>query len=142
MEDLKDKKFNPSTSVSITIFWVLVILFVTLLAVIFISGLWESFRGYSWYLLLFTLFLLLGLGIALIILVTREGIRGKLRVFLILTGASAFATPAGIFLHNLTYPIMGNYIFFVMGMIIGPLLFVIFAIGSGVILSRIKSEKK
>ncbi len=142
MIEEKEKKFNPSTSVSITIFWIIVILFITLLMVILISGLWESFRGYAWYLLLFTLFILLGLGITLIVLVVREKIRGGLRILLILNGVSAFFTPAGIFLHNLTYPIMGNYIFFIIGIVLGPLLFIISSIGSRISLIKIKSKKK
>ncbi|MGM0366089.1 MAG: hypothetical protein ACQEP5_06080 [Actinomycetota bacterium] len=142
MEDLKKREFNPSTSAAITIFWILVVLFGALLVAVFIAGLWESFRGYSWYLLFFTLFLLLGLGATLIVLVVRERARGRLRVFLVISGISAFATPAGIFLHNYTYPVMGNYVFFVIGMVIAPVLFVVSAIGTKITLSRLKSGKK
>jgi len=94
---------------------------------------------------------LFSLGIALILLTVKEKARGMLRKFLILTGASAVGIPLSIVLHNAVYGILIYWFgadfwdrtgagdepfFFIMGIIICPLGFLVGAVGSIVLAIR------
>lgn len=97
----------------------------------------------------------LGLGLLLVIVTLRQRVGGKLKFFLILTGASAVAFVASMLLHNLIYGlfvfffgpefwmnigIMDEPIFFFIAVLICPIAFLVGVIGS--IIMLIKEAKK
>jgi O-antigen ligase len=101
-----------------TIFWVLVGIFVLLLAYFLIPAFQDrvSFIASSLIILLFLL------GGALFFMVWRSDIQGALRKFLLLTGASALGFLISVFLHNAFYALgvvtnSFNEVFSLMGII-------------------------
>lgn len=134
------------------ILWVLVGVFVVIVCTMFIP----AFRGYIN--LLFIMIsgaLLLLLGRALIFLTLKQKVEGKLKKFLILTGASAGGYIIFSILHNLFYGLgeitshitILSYlmralevIFFLIAIFACPIGFLVGAIGSIVLL--VKERKK
>jgi len=90
------KKYSTSA-----IFWGLVGVFVVILAEFFIPVFRDLFRGSLLFLLPIAVFFLFGL--VLVILTIKERVAGRLRKFLLLTGASAIGFFAGVILHNAFY---------------------------------------
>ena len=130
----------------ITTFWVLMGMFIVILCQFFVPVFSELFRGSLFFLSPILLFSLLG-GL-LIFLTRKEKVEGKLKKFLILTGASAAGFFIFVLLHNLFYAfgvIAGDIIvlrylmeifhatFFLVAIFVCPLGFLIGAIGSIVI---------
>jgi len=78
------------------------------------------------------------LGTALIIVAIKQKVEGKLKFFLILTGASAVGFVASMLLHNFTYGIFQNedLVFFLVAVLVCPLAFLIGTVGSVVILLK------
>jgi hypothetical protein len=85
----------------------------------------------------------LGLGITLLVLTVRAKMRGLLKKFFLLTGASAIGLPASAVLHNLVYALFIYFfgegfwgaggdepVFFILATIVCPLGFLTGAIGS------------
>ena len=138
---------------TIIIFWALIGVFIVVLGELFIPAFGNLFRGSELFLVPMAIFSLLGL--ALLILILKEKMTGKLKKFLMLTGASATGFFVFIFLHNFVY---GAFIyffgpdfwekigtgdepfFFIMAIIVCPIGFLVGAIGSAVLL--IKNRKK
>jgi len=87
-------------SLTIT-FWALVGFFLFILSEFFIPAIGGLFKGSDLFLLPFIIFSLL--GIVLIFLTLKKKIKGVLRKFLLLTGASAVGFFLFIFLHNAFY---------------------------------------
>ena len=84
------------------VFWSLIVIFILLVSYFIISSELDTFK------FLFPILAVLGLiflllGITLIFLTIKQKIKGKLKIFLILTGASAISPLVFSILHNLFY---------------------------------------
>jgi len=88
-------------------------------------------------------FIFLVLGIVLIVLAVKADIPRKLKIYLIMVGASAASFLTGVILHNLVYALMivifgegfwgeggDEAFFFIVALIVAPLMFVVGVIGS------------
>ncbi len=85
----------------ISVFWALVGVFFVIVSEFYVPAVKEFFMGSILFLLPFLVFFLL--GIVLIFFTLKEKVTGKLKKFLILTGASAAGFFIFIFLHNIFY---------------------------------------
>lgn len=109
----------------------------------------DIFRGSELFLVPIAVFFLLGL--ALVILTVKERVAGRLKKFLLLTGASAMGFFAGVILHNVFYALAivakeitvlkyifeGLHVFFFLVAIpICPIAFLVGIIGSIVLLVK------
>jgi len=89
------------------------------------------------------------LGLALAVMAVKQKVEGKLKFFLILTGASAVVFVASIFLHNFIYDLFiflfgSNFcinvglkdelVFFFIALLVCPIAFLVGAVGSIVLL--------
>jgi len=83
------------------IFWVLVGIFVVIVSVLFVPAFRESLANFLFVIISGILFFLL--GAALIFLTVKGKVRGMLKKFLILTGASSAGLSVSSFLHNIIY---------------------------------------
>lgn len=139
------KKSNKTIQKAIAIFWVLIVS-----VIVFVSGtyFWEWLRGTSFLPAIAALFLL---GIALIFFTLKEKIKGKLKLFFLLTGSSIVGFFVFVILHNLFYAlgIITSHItvlkylmeilhvtFFIIAVLICPIGFLVGAIGSIVLLIK------
>ena len=84
-----------------TIFWLLAGVFVLILCQFFIPAFRDIFRGSLLFLSPLTVFFVLGL--LLLVLTLKSKIQGRLRKFLLITGASAAGFFLSVFLHNFFY---------------------------------------
>ena len=127
----------------IAVFWALVGTFVLVVSEIFVPAVGEVFQGPLLFLLPFAIFFLL--GVALLVLTLRRKVEGKLKKFLILTGLGAAGFFVCVLLHNFLYALgvlteniaVLHYLFeflhaafFLIGLLLCPLAFVIGVIGS------------
>lgn len=73
-----------------------------------------------------------GLGITLIVLTIKQKIAGNLKVFLLLTGASAAGYLVFVALHNLVSALLDTEepVFFILAAILCPLGFLVGAVGT------------
>lgn len=126
---------KPNTAI-LSLFWALLAIFIILLGFIVALNLTSSLREYGKFIFPVVLSIFLLLSLALLIMALREKIEKKLKIFLILTGASALGTAAGILLENFLTGTLGEGIFFVIGVIIAPLGFLAGMIGSIVCLTK------
>lgn len=89
------------------------------------------------------------LGVALIILTVKRKIKGKLKWFLIITGASSAAILPSAVLHNLVYALFIYWFgegfwakggdepfFFILAVIVAPIAFLVGAVGSMILLKN------
>ena len=107
------------------VFWALVGIFLLILSQILVPAVRDLFRGSLLFLVPFAVFFLL--GAALIFLTLKKKVKGKLKKFLILAGASATGFFISVLLHNL---ILGDEpVFFLLAIIVCPIGFLIGAIG-------------
>jgi hypothetical protein len=140
-----------------SIFWALVGAFVVVLGTIFIgvpifgrlqmSPLFGAIFGGA--IALFGLGVV-GLGVTLLVLTVKAKVRGILKKFFLLTGASAAGLPVFAVLHNLVYGLLiyffgANFwartggdepVFFILAITVCPIAFLVGAIGSIVLFSR------
>jgi len=126
------------------IFWALVGVFVVIVCVFAIPAARELLMGLHFIAISGAVFCLL--GIALIVLTVKEKVRGLVKKFLLLTGASAVGIPASIFLHNAIYglvfvnilnrPDIDEPFFFIMAIIVCPIGFLVGVVGSIVLAKR------
>ena len=134
---------------SLITFWMLIGVFFLILAEFFIPAIRDLFMGSILFLGPFAVFFLL--GAVLLFLVIRGSVKGILKKFLILTGASAAGFFVCVILHNAFYAlgtvtndiIVLNYlvealhiIFFLIAIFACPLGFLIGAVGSIVMLIK------
>lgn len=138
-----------------SIFWALVGAFAVMLGTICVVPLFgrleESALFHTLYIGTLALFGLgmLGLGITLLVLTVKTKVRGMLKKFFLLTGASAVGLPVFVLLHNLVYALFiyffgANFwggigdepFFFIMATMICPLGFLVGAVGSIVLFVR------
>lgn len=128
-----------------TVFWLLMGVFVIILGIFFVPVIRDLFRGELFLVFPFIFSLL---GAVLLFLTLKKKVKGKIRKFLILTGASSTGFFIGILLHNVFYAlgIVAGHIaplrflaealhvaFFIIAVLICPLGFLIGAIGSIII---------
>ena len=138
-----------------TIFWLLIGVFAIVLAEFFIPAFRNLFKSSLLFLLPIAVFFLLGL--ALILSTLKQRITGKLKKFLLLTGASASGFFVSILLHNFIYAlstvtghiIVLNYLvealhmtFFFIAIIVCPIGFLVGIIGSALLLIKNKKVGK
>jgi len=150
MDKLSSKLFVKKSTV--VTFWVLVGVFLVVLGQFFIPAFGDSLSGSKLFLIPIVFFSLL--GITLLVLTLREKVTGKLKKFLILTGASATGFFVFIFLHNAFYALgtitnhimalkylIGafNVIFFIIAIFICPIGFLVGIVGT--ILIQVRNEK-
>jgi len=154
-EQNSKREAGTLTAAMVSVFWASVVVFALLGVVI---GPFEALpEGGMWF--RYTFFpgiaLLFVLGIALIVLTVRARMRGALKVYLLLTGASAAGFPAAAVLHNVVYGLFilwfgedfwgvnggDEAFFFIIAILVCPLGFVVGAIGSIVlfILHRLRA---
>lgn len=133
-----------------SVFWLLIVIFILLVICFIISSEIDTFRAIFPILAILGLIFLL-LGIALIFLTIKQKIKGKLKIFLILTGVSAISPLVFSILHNFFYAlaIIGENIFiiknimeilhvasFLIALLISPIGFLVGAIGVMVLFIR------
>ena len=134
------------------IFWALAGVFVTVASLIAIPAAREFLNG-CLFITAGVLFLLL--GAALIVFTVREKVKGMLKKFLILTGASSAGVVISVLLHNAIYGLFIYFfgadfwnggdepVFFVMAVFICPIGFLAGSVGSIVLaLKRLRAEEK
>jgi hypothetical protein len=120
-----------------SIFWASVAVFLIVIGIMFIG---MPLQGYVLFAGMIALF---GLGVTLIVLTVRKKVKGMLKAFLLLTGASAVGIPLFVVLHNAVYGLfiyffgegfwggMGDEpFFFIMAVLVSPIAFLVGAIGS------------
>ena len=124
------KGYKPTTLLS-SLFWALVAIFIIILGITVALNLDVSLlRNYGKYVFPAVLSFFLLLSIVLLVVAIRENIRKILKIFLILTAASALGTAAGIILENLLTGTIGEGVFFIIGVVIAPIGFLAGIIGS------------
>lgn len=134
-------------------FYTLILFFLLILGEIFVEAIGELFKGSLFFLMPFIIFSLL--GTLLVFLVLKQDVQGKLRKYLLLTGVSATSFFIFVFLHNVFYGLgvmsrnivllkylmeIFHVIFFIIALLVCPLIFLIGSIGSITIF--IKMRKK
>lgn len=132
--------------------------FVMIASAFFIAALISAFRGsiFLWFIAISGAVLFL-LGVALMVLTMKEKVRGMLKKFLILTGASSAGVPVFAFLHNAIYGLfiywfgadfwdrlgLGDEpLFFVLATLVCPIAFLVGAVGSIVFRHQEVQESK
>lgn len=135
-------------------FYVLVGIFILIVSMFFLPVVRELFKGPQ-FLLPFIVFSLLGM--ALMFLTLKKKVKGKLKKFLILTGASSAGFLVSISLHNFLYgaAILVSNIevlkyffealhvaFFIIAIFVCPLGFLIGVAGSVALFTKKRKEKK
>lgn len=149
-----NKKTDAPTSV-LTMFWALLGSFIFVLCLFFIPVIRDLFRGSVLFLLPLAIFSLLGL--ALVILTVKKQATGRLKKFLVLTGASAAGFFISVLLHNLIYGLfifcfgkdfwtnigLGDEpFFFIIAIFVCPIAFLIGAVGTIYCLLKKKEDQK
>ena len=124
------EKSNKRTPLLSSLFWALVAIFIIILGVVLALNLDLPLRDYGKYIFPAVLSVFLLLSIALLVVAIREKVRKILKVFLILTAASALGIAVGIMLENFLTGTYGEGIFLVIGVIIAPIGFLVGLIGS------------
>ena len=119
-------------------FWLLVFNFCVLVYLIFNPG--------HRTLILVSLSIFFSLGTALLVLTLRQKIKKALKIFLILTAASAMGFVASAVLHNLIFALFMHWpddevFFFAMAIIVCPIVFLVGAIGSIVLFIKSKTKQ-
>ena len=125
------------------VFWALVAVFIGVVSLFIIPIARELIMGGVF--LIVSGVLLLSLGGALIYLTVREQAGATLKKFLILTGVCAAGIPLSAVLHNVVYGVFIHFfgdgfwertgvgdepVFFVLAIVVGPLGFLVGAVGS------------
>ena len=146
---VKNKVERAKAKLSWIIFWALVGTFILIIGWFFAAAATEFLRGFHGFLFIIISGIVFSLlGAALIFLTVKEKVRGMLKKFLILTGASAVGTLPSILLHNLIYGLFIQWFgadfwdriglgdepfFFFMAIVICPIAFLVGTVGTIVI---------
>ncbi len=123
-----------------SIFWVLVGVFVIVAGAMFIPAVLRLPVGFN----AFSAWpVLAGLGITLLVLTVKTKVRGILKKFLLLTGASAVGLPVFAVLHNLVSALLNTEepVFFILAVIVCPIAFLVGAVGTIVLTIKNKPPK-
>jgi hypothetical protein len=112
-----------------SIFWTMVGVFVIALCLIFIPpivGAQVRFSGFD------ACPVLAGLGVILIVLTVKRKVEGKLKKFLLLTGASTIGLPVFIILHNVVIGLFNTEepVFFILATLVCPIGFLVGMVGT------------
>ncbi len=136
---------------TLVIFWIIVAVFILLLASMFLD-MYSLFRSFIW-IGLPSYALLSLLGIALIVLAAKAKLTKISKVFIILTGSGAAGTGISIVLHNLLFGLFivlfgegfwerigigDEPVFFILATIICPLVLLVGTVGSIILIARKK----
>jgi len=133
--------------VSWPLFWAMIAVFVVVVCFFLIEPFRDLIEGSELFLSPFIILFLL--GIALLVFTLREKVEGLLRVFFLLTAASAVGVFVFVLLHNAVYGLFIYFfgadfwnggdepVFFILAVIVCPLGFLTGAVGS--IVLRIKN---
>ena len=117
-----------------SIFWALVGVFVIVVGIIFIGSFIEAEEPPMFYIVLLSAggVVLIGLGVALLVLTVKAKVRGMLKGFLLLTGASVVGFPIFAILHNVVGGLLNieEPVFFIMATMVCPIGFVVGAVGT------------
>lgn len=138
----------------ITVFWVSVSIFIFLIGFIFLQNFISGSSGMFRYTFFLGVVALIILGISLIILARRAAIKRSLKIAFILTGVSIVGMPACTILHNVVYGVLiaifgegvwgagggDEAFFFIMALIVFPLVLIISAVTAVVIMARDKRQ--
>ena len=135
------------------VFYALIVIFILIMVYMFLMG--GDIQGIMRMIIISTNFALWGLffllGAILIFLVLKSKVKGKLKVFLLLTGVSSVGFLIGVVLHNAFYALgiifehitilkylmeIFHVVFFFIAIPICPILFLIGVIGSIVLFKR------
>ncbi|MGD0786309.1 MAG: hypothetical protein ABR969_10930 [Sedimentisphaerales bacterium] len=130
---------TKTTQIRNVIFWALVVIFAALVAHPGLGSRWE----YKRLLLVVIAVVFFALAIALLVLTVKLKEPLIRRIFFLLTGASAAAIPVCVILHNLVYGLLillfgkefwgkggDEPVFFILAIIVCPVLFIIGMLGS------------
>ncbi len=120
------------------IFWALVGVFVIIVSMIFITPVNKLLFGEENRTLIgFVVFLsagivFIGLGVTLIVLTVKTKVGGRLKKFLLLTGASTAGLPVFVVLHNVVGALFNleEAVFFTLATIVCPIAFLVGVIGT------------
>ena len=136
------------------VYWALVVVFIVVMGIFFIGR--ELLLGIFPIFLIASGITLILLGAALIYLTLKKKMRGSLKKFLLLMGASAAGIPISVVLHNVIYGLFIHFfganfwdrvglsdepVFFFMAVFICPIAFLVGAIGSIVCSVKIQSGR-
>ena len=129
-------------------FWALVIVFIIIVSYFFIPYLHELKRAFLPYMAIIGIIFFI-LGGILIYLTYKLKIKGKQKLFLILTGATPIAFLVSVILHNLVYALMivllgenfwgvggDEVFFFTLGLVVCPIIFLVSVVWSIVLMYR------
>jgi hypothetical protein len=133
------EKSNKPAPLLSSLFWALVAIFIIILGVVIALNLDLPLRDYGKYTFPAVLSVFLLLSIALLVVAIRERVRKILKVFLILTAASALGIALGVLLENFLTGTYSEGIFLVIGVIIAPIGFLVGLIGSIVLFVKRKT---
>ncbi len=113
-----------------SVFWALVGVFVIVLSMIAIPRPMMPF-GFLPAIFLSATVVFVLLGVALLFLTVKTRVRGILKKFLLLTGASTVGLPVSILLHNVVSGLFDieEPVFFIMATIVCPIGFLVGAVG-------------
>jgi len=124
-----------------SIFWALVAVFVIIICTMFIGiPLAGNLPLVNVFLPGIAIFLIL--GVALIVLTIKKKVEGKLKTFLLLTGASAAGLPVFAVLHNVVGALLNleEPVFFILATMVCPIAFLVGAVGTIVLAAKNKSS--
>jgi hypothetical protein len=134
------------------IFWAMVAFFLIAIGTMFI-GVPLAGNFPIIYISLPCIVVFLGLGVALLVLIVKKKVAGKIKIFLLLTGASAVGLPVFVVLHNLVYALFVHFygenfwgfggdepVFFILATIVCPLGFLVGVVGTIVLNIKNKSS--
>jgi hypothetical protein len=123
-----------------SIFWAMAAVFIIVICAIFLDiPVTGSLPGY---ILFIGIALFLLLGTALIVLTVKTKVVGKIKRFLLLTGASAAGLSVFVVLHNLVSGLLNleEAVFFILATIVCPLVFLAGVIGTIILTVKTKSS--
>ena len=137
------------------LFWILLGLFALTITFFVVSSI-NELRGPAFPITAFFAICFAIIGFVLLFRVSRRKfkIEKKLRIFLILTSASAAGIPVFAILHNLVYALFillfgenfwGNgdeAVFFILAIIVCPIVFIVGVIGTLILMYKNKTKKK
>jgi putative Ca2+/H+ antiporter (TMEM165/GDT1 family) len=129
---MKDKSIR-------VIFWAMVAFFIIIILTMFV-GVPLSDNFPVAYVSLPGIAVFLILGVTLLVLTVKKKVEGKLKKFLLLTGASAVGLPVFAVLHNVVSALFNTEeaVFFTIATLVCPLGFLVGAIGTIVLASKNK----
>ena len=120
------------------IFWILFAVFIIAALTMFVPAIGRMPLGFN----AFAAWpVLVGLGVTLLVLTIKTKVRGMLKKFLLLTGASVAGLPVFGILHNVVGALfnMEEPVFFIIATVVCPIAFLVGAVGT--IMLAVKSKR-